>query len=1171
MKAEFLKRGPLLFLSAAIIVTTAHALIDADTDGMSDVWEEQHGFATSGTQPPHQLPTADPDGDGWTNLEESQAGTDPNSGVPPLGIIRPAVLQHPNFPTVFTISWPSLEGKQYTLQASPDLSAGSWIQIDAPMMGTGADIEFGTEALDEEGFIPDRLFWKVAVSDVDSDGDTLADFEELALNYNPYHTDSDLDGFPDNIDPQPLVSATLAEPDTTRPPTNSLTNLRGFWDFESYQGSSLPVTIPDRSGNNRHGSASTFPLNSGMPSKSGNIGPGHVTVSKSALQNQNTYTVSGWFYFPQDSIKSLADSGYRILYAVYDRGGTGPAPQYAPIGQGTVLMVRRVQNSEHWLLGGYKQTAIFNNQPVPGINGNPYTLLDIHDIMLPEGTTDDGKWHHFAVTRSATSNGQKFYLDGELIIQGALKEYSVSYDADTTITFGRLHPDHFQTTLPPGSSIDRIRIHSRLVNQADITALYQQDIDGDGLWDITECNTALWRDLNANLFRDANETTYTVSPYEWQSPDHDSDGDGATDLEEQAAGLNSGRADTDGDGIPDGWELSHGLDPKNPNDASLDNDVGGPDGLTNLQEYLWNTDPRKRDTDLDGFFDGPEISAGGNPNDASDGGSVPADQRFNVTLGIGDKSGSKSETYYLHCYRLDPTTGQEQRVYTLKPVVTPNSIYKSEVQSFFKKGETYTFQIDWQTTTNAGKTTSPTEGPDFDYTFEVSPQTGNGFLIDSWHPSGGVSSSFSILAANASNVATSEPSFRTNYENRRVVLLNFDIEEVISDQIGGNTANKLPTAYYGEQPNNPMLMGCRSGADAHLAIKAKVPPQFASTVRIGVRRREYPSIFASEPAKAPPGLTKLKFTAYEGSHVYQVMAGYDQNGNGVMEESEATLRFEKTPKTMPTGSPYSGGDPSFDYLDRIIVVTKNDSSGGRVAADNYGDGVLIDQYAPTAAAFLNAFAQGASTIAGASATTLGILLDATTIPSADGLSHPVGARWGAANTATTFEIELPSSSSLAGKIVDSSGFDSLIDRIITANKPALVAAATSSWATAPPISFIDKDVDFRASDNKEEVHIAIGKGVFHGTLEVSYRSAPGGNIEVGSINCYGYVRDLYDWAYGAEDIEIIVVGVVGSPRQCARAQAGYATLTGATYPEAGRVFFNKVNFGTGAIPLNKTY
>lgn len=47
-------------------------------------------------------------------------------------------------------------------------------------------------------------------------------------------------------------------------------------------------------------------------------------------------------------------------------------------------------------------------------------------------------------------------------------------------------------------------------------------------------------------------------------------------------------SDLDGDGMDDDWELDHGLDPRNPADASLDNDH---DGASNLKEFQDGTDP----------------------------------------------------------------------------------------------------------------------------------------------------------------------------------------------------------------------------------------------------------------------------------------------------------------------------------------------------------------------------------------------------------------------------------------------------------------------------------------------------------------------------------------------------------------------------------------------------
>ncbi|BCX49026.1 hypothetical protein HAHE_29340 [Haloferula helveola] len=72
--------------------------------------------------------------------------------------------------------------------------------------------------------------------------------------------------------------------------------------------------------------------------------------------------------------------------------------------------------------------------------------------------------------------------------------------------------------------------------------------------------------------------------------------------------------DTDGDGMPDQWEDDNGLDKTSGLDADLDNDaVGGPDGLTNLEEYQVGTDPQDSDSDDDTLSDGDEVNGTLNP------------------------------------------------------------------------------------------------------------------------------------------------------------------------------------------------------------------------------------------------------------------------------------------------------------------------------------------------------------------------------------------------------------------------------------------------------------------------------------------------------------------------------------------------------------------------------
>ena len=121
----------------------SHAILDTNNNGLSDVWEKL--FYNNQLVPSTYNPQADPDGDGWTNIQEATAGTNPNSAVPPTGFIQPTITHVPatdeNGPggtpviatrEAMTISWPTQSGKLYTLKFSPDFTPNSWIEIDTP-------------------------------------------------------------------------------------------------------------------------------------------------------------------------------------------------------------------------------------------------------------------------------------------------------------------------------------------------------------------------------------------------------------------------------------------------------------------------------------------------------------------------------------------------------------------------------------------------------------------------------------------------------------------------------------------------------------------------------------------------------------------------------------------------------------------------------------------------------------------------------------------------------------------------------------------------------------------------------------------------------------------------------------------------------------------------------
>lgn len=107
----------------------------------------------------------------------------------------------------------------------------------------------------------------------------------------------------------------------------------------------------------------------------------------------------------------------------------------------------------------------------------------------------------------------------------------------------------------------------------------------------------------------------------------DSDGDGATDAEEAAAGSDPTVKDTDGDGLVDGEEIGPGEPRPSPIDPDSDDD-GLADGV---EAHEYGTQPVLADTDGDGVKDGNEVAAGTDPLDPN---SVPTRPDEGTTLAI---------------------------------------------------------------------------------------------------------------------------------------------------------------------------------------------------------------------------------------------------------------------------------------------------------------------------------------------------------------------------------------------------------------------------------------------------------------------------------------------------------------------------------------------------------
>jgi uncharacterized protein (DUF1800 family) len=154
--------------------------VDLNSNQMSDVWELIYGAQALN-------PNVDSDGDGVINRLESIAGTDPlNSNSVP----RIPMISHTATDVSVTL-WSAL-GKEYQLQSSPLIAGNSnWIMEASVIARTGSVVTL-TAAADTAA-----KFFRVVISDVDTDGDGLNDWEEYQLGLDPLNNSSSLqlDGF----------------------------------------------------------------------------------------------------------------------------------------------------------------------------------------------------------------------------------------------------------------------------------------------------------------------------------------------------------------------------------------------------------------------------------------------------------------------------------------------------------------------------------------------------------------------------------------------------------------------------------------------------------------------------------------------------------------------------------------------------------------------------------------------------------------------------------------------------------------------------------------------------------------------------------------------------------------------------------------------------------------
>ncbi|MDB6068549.1 MAG: hypothetical protein JWR26_4757 [Pedosphaera sp.] len=202
----------------------AHAQkVDLNVNGMSDIWELIFGAANLD-------PNADNDADGVPNRMESIAATNPfdSNSVPKISFVSKTS-------TNFSVTIPAALGKQYQLQSVATIAGilgTNWVTESSIIARTGTVVTLSAPPSGS------TKFFRIAIADVDTDGDGVNDWEEYQLGLDPFnptsngqldsngHLMTDYAFVTSRLASQNMITISATDPTTTQPdPGQAATDL----------------------------------------------------------------------------------------------------------------------------------------------------------------------------------------------------------------------------------------------------------------------------------------------------------------------------------------------------------------------------------------------------------------------------------------------------------------------------------------------------------------------------------------------------------------------------------------------------------------------------------------------------------------------------------------------------------------------------------------------------------------------------------------------------------------------------------------------------------------------------------------------------------------------------------------------------------------------------------
>ncbi len=595
---------------------------DEDSDGMLDSWEVANGL-----DPTVDDSAEDPDGDGLFNIQEFRNGTDPNN--------------------------PDTDGDG--LSDGDELRWADTNPLNPDSDGDGLndaeerwvyDSDPNNPDTDGDG-LPDG--WEIAnfgnfdqdgTGDVDGDG--LTDLQEFLLGTDHTNPDSDGDGLSDAVETNTRIY--VDENDTGTDPLNPDTDGDGWLDpAETNTGVYVDDTNTGSDPNSTDGDGDGLPDTYEIGRFGDYSQHGDDDFDADGMTNVEE------FYAGTDPTNPDTD-GDGVLDGDEDNNGTDPLSEDTD-GDGLTDDVET--NTGQWVDETDTGTDP-RSQDTDGdgltdnVETNTGIFVDENDTGSNPHMTDtdaDGilDWDEvylYGTNPSAADTDGDGLADKDEVDLLPTDPLSADTDGDGLNDWDEFFV-YFTDPLDADHDDDGIRDGWEIDNFGSFDEDGTGDADGDGLTDLEEFTFGTDPN-NADTDGDGLSDYDEVKFYGTDPTQSDTDGDGLTDTDEVTVyATEPTNPDMDDDGLTDGDEiLVHGSLPRNPDtdgdgmsdgfeiqyfgtfDRDGTEDFDG-DGLTDLEEYQYGTDPTNRDTDEDGLTDARELNVYGtdplNPDTDGDG------------------------------------------------------------------------------------------------------------------------------------------------------------------------------------------------------------------------------------------------------------------------------------------------------------------------------------------------------------------------------------------------------------------------------------------------------------------------------------------------------------------------------------------------------------------------